>query len=210
MKKLHQATFQGKNWQLITDNQAIKSALKAIGVKDDDYRCAYILTGLGDNTVAAINNPAGKFGQVGIKSPAVAASLSAFMTQISHAAGVQLMTTLFRRLQPPQKFRINISDIAKLLKIPKHLILRVECWAYIIFIHRADQGGQFISYRKLRQWQNAVACQIQNSKNCQQLRQLWIAIAKDYQKYSQQYDDGHYPFVCNIWSKSWDNLWKAQ
>ena len=57
MKKLDQATFQGNNWQLITDNQALKSILKAIGVKDDDYRCAYILTGLGDNAVAAINNP---------------------------------------------------------------------------------------------------------------------------------------------------------
>lgn len=32
------------------------------------------------------------------------------------------MKTLFHRLQPPQKFRINISDIAQLLKIPKHLI----------------------------------------------------------------------------------------
>ena len=57
MKKLDQATFQGNNWQLITDNQALKSVLKAIGVKDDDYRCAYILTGLGDNAIAAINNP---------------------------------------------------------------------------------------------------------------------------------------------------------
>lgn len=39
------------------------------------------------------------------------------------------MTRLFHRLQPPQKFRINISDIARLLKISKHLIVRVECWA---------------------------------------------------------------------------------
>lgn len=114
------------------------------------------------------------------------------------------MTTLFRRLQPPQKFRINISDIAKLLRIPKRLIVRVECWAYIVFIHRLDKGGQFISYRKLQQWQNAVACQIQSCTSYQQLRQLWMAIANDYQKYSQQYEEGHYPFVCKIWIKSWD------
>jgi hypothetical protein len=120
------------------------------------------------------------------------------------------MTTLFSRLQPPQKFRINISDLAKLLKIPKRLILRVECWAYVVFVHRADQGGQFISYRKLQQWQNAVACQIQNCINCQQMRQLWAAIANDYQKHSQQYDDRHYPFVCKIWIKSWDALRNAQ
>lgn len=38
MKKLNQVAFQGNNWQLITDNQSLKSVLKAIGVKDDDYR----------------------------------------------------------------------------------------------------------------------------------------------------------------------------
>ena len=58
------------------------------------------------------------------------------------------MTNLFSRLQPPQKFRISIHAIAKLLKIPKRLILRIECWAYIVFVHRTDKGGQFISYRK--------------------------------------------------------------
>lgn len=61
------------------------------------------------------------------------------------------MTPLFRRLQPRQKFRITKNDIAKLLKIAKHLIVRVECWAYIVFIHRTDKGGQFLSYRQLQQ-----------------------------------------------------------
>ncbi len=55
------------------------------------------------------------------------------------------MTTLFRRLQSRQKFRITINGIAQLLKIPKHLIVRIECWAYIIFVHRTDKGGQFLS-----------------------------------------------------------------
>src|SRR3712207_7108531 len=70
------------------------------------------------------------------------------------------MTTLFHRIQPAKKFRITLTCIAQFLKIPKHLIVRVECWAYIIFVHRGDKGGQFISYRQLRQWLNAVACQI--------------------------------------------------
>jgi hypothetical protein len=48
------------------------------------------------------------------------------------------MTPLFRRLQPRQKFRITISAIAQLLKIPKHKILRIECWAYLVFVHRQD------------------------------------------------------------------------
>ncbi len=61
------------------------------------------------------------------------------------------MTTLFRRLQPAHKFHISIGAIAQLLKIPKHLIVRIECWAYVIFVHRSDRGGQFLSYRKLQQ-----------------------------------------------------------
>ncbi len=86
------------------------------------------------------------------------------------------MTTLFRRLQPFKKFRITVGAIARLLKIPKHQIVRVECWAYVVFVHRSDRGGQFISYRQLRQWLNAIACQIQNCLTWQQLRQLWLAI----------------------------------
>jgi hypothetical protein len=53
MKKLDQNTFRGQRWQLITDNRALKSILKAIGVKDDDYRCVYVLTGVDDTVVSA-------------------------------------------------------------------------------------------------------------------------------------------------------------
>ncbi len=113
------------------------------------------------------------------------------------------MTTLFRRLQPAQKFRMSVSCLAQLLKIPKHLIVRVEYWAYVVFVHRGDQGGQFISYRKLQQWQNAVACQIQNSSTWQQLRQLWLAIEEDYKKHKKQYVDEHYSFLCKMWTKHW-------
>jgi hypothetical protein len=118
------------------------------------------------------------------------------------------MTRLFRRLQPAQKFRITVGAIAQLLKIPKHLILRVECWAYVLFVHRGDRGGQFISYRKLQQWQNAVACQIQNCSTWQELRSLWLAIEQDYTKHKEQYDDEHYPFLCQFWAKHWAILWK--
>lgn len=120
------------------------------------------------------------------------------------------MTTLFRRLQPAQKFCITVSCIAKLLKIPKHLIVRVECWAYIIFVHRTDKGGQFISYRQLRQWKNAVACQIQKCSIWQELRSLWLAIENDYKQYKEQYDDEYHPFVYQIWAKCWNTLWKQQ
>ncbi|HEY9729439.1 MAG TPA: hypothetical protein V6D50_23555 [Chroococcales cyanobacterium] len=45
-------------------------------------------------------------------------------------------------------------------------------WAYVVFVHRGDKGGQFITERKLRQWINAVACQIQNCSTCQQMRSM--------------------------------------
>jgi hypothetical protein len=120
-----------------------------------------------------------------------------------------IMTKLFRRLQPAKKFRITKSAIAQLLKIPQHLIVRVECWAYVLFIHRQDKGGQFISYRKLQQWQNAVACQIQNCSTWQQLRSLWLAIEDDFKLHKTQYDE-HYSFLYQIWTKRWNILWNQQ
>lgn len=129
------------------------------------------------------------------------------------------MTTLFRRLQPAQKFRITIGAIAQLLKIPKHLIVRVEFWAYILFVHRRDKGGQFISYRQLQQWRNAVACQMQKCSTWQELRSallvrfaqsLWLAIEFDYKRHKEQYDDKHYPFLSQIWTKYWHKLWDEE
>ena len=116
------------------------------------------------------------------------------------------MTPLFRRLQPAKKFRITISAIAQLLKIPKHRIVRVECWAYVIFVHRTDKGGQFISYRRLQHWLNAVAYQIQNCSTCQELRSLWPVIEEDCKKHKKQYDDKNQPFLHKIWTKRWDNV----
>jgi hypothetical protein len=116
------------------------------------------------------------------------------------------MTSLFRRLQPAKKFRITLWAIALLLKIPKHLIVRIECWAYVVFVHRTDKGGQFISYRKLQQWINAVAYQIQNCSTSQELRSLWQAIEEDCKKHKTQYDDKHQPFLCKIWTKRWNTL----
>jgi hypothetical protein len=120
------------------------------------------------------------------------------------------MTTLFRRLQPAKKFRITISALAQLLKIPKHLIVRIECWAYVVFVHRQDKGGQFISYRKLPQWQNAVACQIQNCSTWQQLRSLWQVIEGDRKKHETQYNDEQHSFLEKNWTKRWDILWNEQ
>jgi hypothetical protein len=67
------------------------------------------------------------------------------------------MTALFRRINPAQKFRITKHQIAKLLRIPESLIVKIESWLYVIFVHRLDKGGQFISYRQMEQWKNAIA-----------------------------------------------------
>jgi hypothetical protein len=120
------------------------------------------------------------------------------------------MTSLFRRLQPTKKFRITIRAVAQLLKIPKHRIVRIECWAYIIFVHRTDEGGQFISYRRLQHWLNAIACQIQNCSTCEQLRSLWLAIEADSKKHNKQYDDNSQPFLSKIWLKHWNLLQTEQ
>jgi hypothetical protein len=53
MKKLDRATFRGEGWQLVTDSQAIASILKAIAVKDDEYRSMYVLTGV-DQAVVSV------------------------------------------------------------------------------------------------------------------------------------------------------------
>ncbi len=80
------------------------------------------------------------------------------------------MTILFRRIKPAQKFRITKRKIAKFLRIPESLIVKVESWSYVLFVHRQDKGGQFISYRQLEQWKNAVACQLQKCSTQEQLR----------------------------------------
>jgi hypothetical protein len=117
------------------------------------------------------------------------------------------MTSLFRRLQPAKKFRITLTGIAQLLKIPKRLIVRVECWAYVVFVHRTDRGGQFISYRQLQHWTRSLACQIQHCSTWQQLRSLRLAIEEDYKKHKPQYDEEHHQFLYKIWTKYWDALW---
>ncbi|MFB8798745.1 MAG: hypothetical protein U7126_31975 [Microcoleus sp.] len=97
------------------------------------------------------------------------------------------MTPLFRRIQPSKKLRITVRSIARLLKIPQNLIQRVESWANVVFVHRRDRGGQFISYRRLEEWQNAIAHQIQTSPNLSEICQLATSIQQDSRKFKKQY-----------------------
>jgi hypothetical protein len=108
------------------------------------------------------------------------------------------MTVLFRRINPAQKFRITKRQIAKFLRIPELLIVKVESWLYVLFVHRLDKGGQFISYRQIEHWKNAVACQLQKCINLQQLDQLWGAIKFDHTKHKKQYSASVLPFLEKI------------
>ena len=97
------------------------------------------------------------------------------------------MTALFRRIQPSTKLRITVRSIAQMLKIRQNLIKRVESWANVVFVHRLDKGGQFISYRRLEEWQNAIGHQIQTSPTLSELSQLTTSIRHDSRKFKKQY-----------------------
>ena len=112
------------------------------------------------------------------------------------------MTILFRRINPAQKFRITKRQIAKLLKIRESLIIKIESWLYVVFVHRLDKGGQFISYRQIEQWKNAVACQLQKFLTQEQLQQVWNAIEFDHTKHQPQYGDSILPLLKKIREKS--------
>jgi hypothetical protein len=108
------------------------------------------------------------------------------------------MTTLFRRIKPAQKFHITKRQIAKLLRVPESYIVKIESWLYVLFVHRTDKGGQFISYRQMEQWKNAIACQLQKCSTQEQLQHLWNVVKFDYTKYNNQYDAPILPFLEKI------------
>ncbi|MEG4840370.1 hypothetical protein [Microcoleus sp. B9-D4] len=97
------------------------------------------------------------------------------------------MTPLFRRIQPSKKLRITVRSIAQLLKISQNQIKRVESWAFVVFVHRRDRGGQFISYRRLEEWQNAIAHHIQTCPTLGELSQIKTSIHYDSRKFKQQF-----------------------
>lgn len=111
------------------------------------------------------------------------------------------MTALFDRIKPCEKFRISKREIAKFLGIADSLIKKVKNWPYVIFVHRLDKGGQFISYRKIEKWKNAVACQIQKCVTLEEMQRLANTIRRDWQKHNKQYEDVVLRFLERIWDQ---------
>ena len=63
------------------------------------------------------------------------------------------------------------------------MIVRIESWAYVLFVHRCDKGGQFISYRKLALWIEAVVAIIHKSTNLEDLWQIGLLIKQECEKF---------------------------
>ena len=116
---------------------------------------------------------------------------------------------IFARIQPQKTFHITIKNVAKLLGIPPEMIARIEKWPYVLFVHRRDIGGQFISYRRLKNWQNAIAMKIQTCNKHKKLLALWVSIILDRKKYAKQYEDIYHTFVNKIFHQQWIKiLWR--
>ena len=113
---------------------------------------------------------------------------------------------LFSRIQPDQTFHITIKAVAKLLKIPPKMIVKIEKWDYVLFVHRRDIGGQFVSYRRLRNWQNAMAMKLRVCSKIKQLDRLWSAIESDRKKYKKQYTDACFNFVKRVFDERLNRL----
>jgi cytochrome P450 len=113
------------------------------------------------------------------------------------------MTILFRRIKPCT-FPITIDLIAKFLGIPKSMIVRIERWAYVLFVHRCDKGGQFISYRKLAMWIEAIASLIQKSSTLDDLWQVGLWIKQECEKF--EYTKPVLEYLRSVWAKHRDYL----
>jgi hypothetical protein len=97
----------------------------------------------------------------------------------------------------PRNFRLSLTDIARFLGIPQKLILRFETWGFILFVHRSDRGGQFVSYRQLIFWIEACA---QAIRSCADLKTLnWLG-----QVIKAECDRFVYPaVVVDYWRQIW-------
>ncbi len=116
------------------------------------------------------------------------------------------MTALFRRVDPAKKFRITKGQIARFLGIAESIIVKFQCWPFVLFVHRKDKGGEFISYRVLEHWKNAIASQLQQCSKLKQLNHLWSTIKNDRKKHRKQYEDSVFSFLHKIWQERLDNL----
>lgn len=113
------------------------------------------------------------------------------------------MTILFNKIKP-SSFTITIDLVAKFLGIPPSEIVRVENWPYVLFVHRRDCGGQFISYRKLAMWFEAIADLIEICSTFEELWQIGLWIRQECQKFD--YAKRALEYLRCLWTHQRDSL----
>jgi hypothetical protein len=116
------------------------------------------------------------------------------------------MSILFRRIQPAQRFHLSPRYIAHVLKIPLSAIARIERWPYVLFVHRRDKGGQFVSYRTLARWLRAIARMIQTSPTLEDLSQLGLGIKQESVKFEDRYSATVLNYLRQLWAQRRDQL----
>ena len=116
------------------------------------------------------------------------------------------MSNLFRRIQPAQRFHLTPRYIAHVLKIPLSVIVRFERWAYVLFVHRRDKGGQFVSYRQLNRWIRTIARMIQTSPTLEDLQQLGLWIEQESVKFEERYSAIALDYLRQLWAERRDEL----
>ncbi|MBD2103121.1 hypothetical protein [Leptolyngbya sp. FACHB-261] len=87
-----------------------------------------------------------------------------------------------------RQFEISLSYLATYLGIIQDCILRFEQWANVLFVHRKDRGGQFISYRNLIHWLEAYVQAIRNSPTHQTLKELGQLLKAETQRFTYAAD----------------------
>jgi hypothetical protein len=117
-----------------------------------------------------------------------------------------MVTSLFRRIQPAQRFHLTPRYIAHILKIPLSAIARIERWAYVLFVHRRDKGGQFISYRQLNRWMRTIAHMVQTSPTLEDLKQLGFWIKQESEKFEDRYSPNGLNYLRQLWAQRRDDL----
>lgn len=116
------------------------------------------------------------------------------------------MTSLFRRIKPAERFQFNARHLAHILKIQRLTIVRIERWAYIVFLHRSDKGGQFVSYRQLNRWTRAIAHMIQTSPTLEDLWQIGEGIKQETIKFEDRYSASTLEYLRQLWAERRDKL----
>ncbi|MBD2100907.1 hypothetical protein H6F94_08455 [Leptolyngbya sp. FACHB-261] len=88
----------------------------------------------------------------------------------------------------PRQFEISLSYLATYLGVTQDCILRFEQWANVLFVHRKDRGGQFISYRDLIHWLEACVQTIRTCPTHQALQELGQLLKAEIERFTYATD----------------------